>query len=50
MSVLQVLHFPDDSPRLVAQPVQEVTAEIQRIVDHLFEPMYAYEGIGLAAS
>ncbi|CAM3842722.1 peptide deformylase [Rouxiella silvae] len=50
MSVLQILHFPDDRLRIVAKPVKEVNAEIQQIVDDMFETMYAEEGIGLAAT
>ena len=50
MSVLQVLHIPDERLRKVAKPVKEVNAEIQRIVDDMFETMYAEEGIGLAAT
>ncbi|WP_411705521.1 peptide deformylase [Edaphovirga cremea] len=50
MSVLQILHFPDERLRTVAKPVKEVTPEIQRIVDDMFETMYAEEGIGLAAT
>ncbi len=50
MSVLQVLTFPDDRLRTVAKPVQEVTPEIQSIVDNMVETMYAEEGIGLAAT
>ena len=50
MSVLQVLHFPDDRLRIVAQPVPQVDATVQRIVDDMFETMYAEEGIGLAAT
>ncbi len=50
MSVLQVLHFPDERLRTVAAPVKEVNADIQRIVDDMFETMYAEEGIGLAAT
>ncbi len=48
MSVLQVLHIPDERLRKVAKPVEEVNAEIQRIVDDMFETMYAEKGIGLA--
>lgn len=44
MSVLQVLHIPDERLRKVAKPVEEVNAEIQRIVDDMFETMYAEEG------
>lgn len=50
MSVLQVLHFPDERLRTIAKPVAEVNAEIQRIVDDMFDTMYEEEGIGLAAS
>ena len=50
MAVLQVLHIPDERLRKVAAPVKEVNAEIQRIVDDMFETMYAEEGIGLAAT
>lgn len=50
MSVLQVLHIPDERLRIVADPVKEVDAEVQRIVDDMFERMYAEEGIGLAAT
>lgn len=50
MSVLQVLHIPDERLRKVAKPVEEVNAEIQRIVDDMFETMYVEEGIGLAAT
>ncbi|MEH2922865.1 peptide deformylase [Samsonia erythrinae] len=50
MSVLQVLHFPDERLRITAQPVKEVNADIQRIVDDMFDTMYEEEGIGLAAT
>ncbi|MBR7365260.1 peptide deformylase, partial [Klebsiella pneumoniae] len=35
MSVLQVLHIPDERLRKVAKPVEEVNAEIQRIVSNI---------------
>lgn len=50
MAVLHVLHIPDERLRKVADPVKEVNADIQRIVDDMFETMYAEEGIGLAAT
>jgi len=50
MSVLNILHFPDERLRITAKPVKEVNAEIQQIVDDMFETMYAEEGIGLAAT
>ena len=45
-----MLHIPDERLRKVAEPVKEVNAEIQRIVDDKFDTMYAEEGIGLAAT
>ena len=50
MAVLQVLHFPDERLRKIAAPVHQVDTEVQRIVDDMFETMYAEEGIGLAAT
>ncbi|AHK18930.1 peptide deformylase [Yersinia similis] len=50
MSVLKILHYPDERLRKIAAPVKEVNGEIQRIVDDMFETMYAEEGIGLAAT
>ena len=46
---MQVLHIPDERLRKVAKPVEEVNAEIQRIVDDMFETMYDANGVGLAA-
>lgn len=50
MPVLQVLHYPDERLRIIAKPVKEVNDAIRRIVDDMFETMYAEEGIGLAAT
>ena len=50
MTVLTVLRFPDERLRTKAKPVAEVTPEIQRIVDDMFETMYDENGVGLAAT
>ena len=50
MSRLEILHFPDPRLRNRAEPVAEVDAEIRRLVDDMFETMYAAPGIGLAAT
>ncbi|WP_265524751.1 peptide deformylase [Providencia rustigianii] len=50
MSVLNILHYPDERLRTIAKPVEKVDASIQRIVDDMFETMYDEEGIGLAAT
>jgi len=49
MSTLNILHFPDPKLRQTAAPVVEVDAGIRRLVDDMFETMYAAPGIGLAA-
>nr|WP_314268143.1 peptide deformylase [uncultured Moellerella sp.] len=50
MSVLNILHYPDERLRTVAKPVEKVDAKIQQIVDDMFDTMYDEEGIGLAAT
>lgn len=50
MALLTILHFPDPRLRTVAKPVLAVDNNIARIVDDLFETMYAAAGIGLAAT
>jgi peptide deformylase len=49
MAKLDILTFPDPRLRNKAKPVERVDAQIQRIVDDMFETMYAAPGIGLAA-
>ena len=49
MATLEILHFPDPRLRREAGPVTQVDAGIQRLVDDMFETMYAAPGIGLAA-
>lgn len=50
MAILDILHFPDPRLRKPALPVEQVDDEIRRIVDDMFETMYAAPGIGLAAT
>ncbi|MCA1931539.1 peptide deformylase [Rheinheimera sp.] len=50
MTVLTVLHYPDDRLRTVAAEVAEVTAEIKQLTADMLETMYAENGIGLAAT
>jgi peptide deformylase len=49
MSTLDILTFPDPRLRDHARPVEAVDERIRRIVDDMFETMYAAPGIGLAA-
>lgn len=50
MSILEVLHFPDDRLRKIARPVTNIDGNIQKIVDDMFDTMYEEEGVGLAAT
>lgn len=49
MARLDILHYPDSRLRQVAKPVTEITDSVRRLVDDMFETMYAAPGIGLAA-
>ena len=50
MAILDIRVLGDPVLREQTSPVTLVTDEIRRLVDDLFETMYAAEGIGLAAS
>jgi len=48
--ILEILEYPDPRLRTIAKPVAEVTDDIRRLVDDMFETMYDAKGIGLAAT
>ncbi|KAF7767842.1 peptide deformylase [Pseudoalteromonas citrea] len=50
MAKLEVLRFPDERLRTVAQPVTDVNDEIRQIINDMKETMYDENGIGLAAT
>ncbi len=50
MAVLQILEFPDPRLRKVATPVTDFDADLQILIDSMFETMYEAQGIGLAAT
>jgi peptide deformylase len=50
MALLQILHYPDERLRTIAQPVPAVDDEIRRLAADMIETMYAAQGIGLAAT
>jgi peptide deformylase len=49
MATLPILEFPDPRLRTKATPVERVD-ELARLIDDMFETMYAAPGIGLAAT
>ncbi len=50
MAILEILEFPDVRLRTQARRVGTVDQRIRKLVDDMFETMYAAPGIGLAAS
>jgi peptide deformylase len=44
-----ILRYGDETLHQPAAPVDEITPEIQRLIDDMIETMYAAPGIGLAA-
>jgi peptide deformylase len=50
MALLPILEFPDPRLRTRAQPVEQVDGALRKLIDDMFETMYAAPGIGLAAT
>lgn len=50
MSIMEILHFPDDRLRTQAKKVEQVTEQHKKLADDMLETMYAAPGIGLAAT
>ncbi|MEM9384154.1 MAG: peptide deformylase [Pseudomonadota bacterium] len=50
MAILTILEYPDSRLRTKAQPIEQVDEGIRRLIDDMFETMYAAPGIGLAAT
>ena len=49
MAVREIIKLPDKRLRLVSEPIKRVDAGIRKLVEDMFETMYAAPGIGLAA-
>jgi peptide deformylase len=50
MALRTILEYPDPRLRTKAQPVSDFGAELHRLIEDLFDTMYAAPGIGLAAT
>ncbi len=50
MAILEILVYPDERLRTVAQPVDSVNDDVRKLVDDMKETMYDANGIGLAAT
>ena len=49
MAIFPIRTFGDPVLRTVAEPVEEITSALERLVDDMFETMYDAPGVGLAA-
>lgn len=47
---MEIVHFPHPSLRWKAKPITEINAELRTKVARMFELMYEFRGIGLAAT
>lgn len=45
----RILHLGEEPLREVSKPVEKIDNDIKRLVDDMFETMYAAKGVGLAA-
>jgi len=49
MAVREIIKLPDNRLRLVSEPVKKIDAGTRKLIEEMFETMYAAPGIGLAA-
>ena len=49
MAILPILETPDPLLRTISTPVETIDADLQTLIDNMFETMYDAPGIGLAA-
>lgn len=50
MALLDILIFPDQRLKQIAEPIQKIDDEIKKMANDMLETMYNAEGIGLAAT
>jgi peptide deformylase len=49
MSLLKIVHYPEQVLLTVGKPIEIFDAQLQKLVADMFETMYAAGGVGLAA-
>src|SRR5207244_12309179 len=49
MARREILILPDKRLRQVSEPVKKIDAALRKLIDDMFETMYAAPGVGLAA-
>lgn len=50
MSSIKLVHYPHPVLRHKSKPIAKVNAELKSLVDEMFEIMYEFRGVGLAAN
>jgi peptide deformylase len=50
MALLEILKFPDPRLRTVAKNIDNIDADLCKLVENMYETMYSVQGIGLAAT
>ena len=50
MTILNILHYPDEKLHKIARPVEDFGPDLQQLIEDMAETMYAAPGIGLAAT
>jgi len=50
VAVLPIRKYGDDVLRRPAEPVTEIDASLQKLIDDMVDTMYAAPGVGLAAN
>ncbi len=49
MALLDIKKFPEEILRKKSAPVEDISGQLQKLIDDMIETMYAAPGIGLAA-
>lgn len=49
MAIRKIIYLPDPRLRLVTKPVKTFDAELQTLIEDMFDTMYDAKGVGLAA-
>ena len=49
MSIKDIITVPDETLKKISEPLEKVTNNEKKLINDLFDTMYAFKGIGLAA-
>ena len=49
MSIKDIITVPDETLKKISEPLEKVTINEKKLINDLFDTMYAFKGIGLAA-